>query len=82
MEYSEVDASTVGALGRIVGEAHVLTASEEMQPYAHDEVVGLRADPEVVVLASSADEVSRILELAQRERVPVTPRGAGYGLSG
>jgi glycolate oxidase len=38
--------------------------------------------PEVVVRASSAAQVSEVLKLAQRERIPVTPRGAGYGLSG
>ncbi len=53
-----------------------------MEPYTHDEVVGLRADPEVVVRVASAVQVSEVLKLAQRARVPVTPRGAGYGLSG
>ena len=38
--------------------------------------------PEVVVRATSADQVSEIFKLAQKERIPVTPRGAGYGLSG
>jgi glycolate oxidase len=80
--YSKVDASIVEALRQIVGEPDVLTGTEEIEPYSHDEVVGLRADPEVVVRVTSALQVSEILKLAQRERVPVTPRGAGYGLSG
>jgi glycolate oxidase len=36
----------------------------------------------VVVRVTSAQQVAEIFKLAQRERVPVTPRGAGYGLSG
>jgi glycolate oxidase len=36
----------------------------------------------VVVRPTSAEQVAAIFELAQRARVPVTPRGAGYGLSG
>jgi glycolate oxidase len=44
--------------------------------------VGLRADPEVVVRVTSAEQVAEVFKLAQRERIPVTPRGAGYGLSG
>ncbi|MEA3341672.1 MAG: FAD-linked oxidase C-terminal domain-containing protein, partial [Chloroflexota bacterium] len=56
--------------------------AESLEPYTHDETVGLRADPEVVVRVRSAGQVAEILKLAQRERVPVTPRGAGYGLSG
>jgi glycolate oxidase len=57
-------------------------SADEMEPYTHDEVVGLRADPEVVVRVTNAEQVSEITRLAQRERTPVTPRGAGYGLSG
>jgi glycolate oxidase len=37
--------------------------------------------PEVVVKPDSAEEISAILRLANRERIPVTPRGAGSGLS-
>jgi len=80
--YEPVNARLVDSLRQIVGAANVITGSEGMEPYTHDEVVGLRAEPEVVVLARSAEHVSRVMRLAQRERVPVTPRGAGMGLSG
>ncbi len=80
--YKKVDTDIVEALREIVGEEHVLISAEQMEPYTHDEVVGLRADPEVVVRATSAEQVAAIFKLAQRERVPVTPRGAGFGLSG
>ncbi len=80
--YQGVTRAIVEALREIAGEGEVLVDAEEMEPYTHDEVVGLRADPEVVVRATSAHQVSEILKLAQRVRVPVTPRGAGMGLSG
>ncbi len=80
--YKKVDAAIIDALRQVVGEDRVLTDPERMEPYSHDEVVGLRADPEVVVRATSALQVSEIFQLAGREKVPVTPRGAGYGLSG
>ena len=80
--YKQVAAKTVEALRQIVGAENVLVGVEEMEPYTHDEVVGLRADPEVVVRVTSTAQVSEVLKLAQRERVPVTPRGAGDGLSG
>jgi glycolate oxidase len=82
VEYTPVTDETVAALRRIAGEANVLVGSEVLEPYTHDETVGLRADPEVVVKVTSAEQVSQVLMLAQRERIPVTPRGAGYGLSG
>jgi glycolate dehydrogenase FAD-linked subunit len=39
-------------------------------------------NPEVVVFARSADDVSAVLRFASREKVPVTPRGAGFGYVG
>jgi glycolate oxidase len=80
--YRKVDEHIIDALRRIVGEGNVVLGAEAMEPYAHDEVVGLRAEPEVVVRATDAAQVADIFKLAQRERVPVTPRGAGMGLSG
>ncbi|MBC7264035.1 MAG: FAD-binding protein [Chloroflexi bacterium] len=80
--YKKVDAGIVEALRQIVGESNVLVRAEDMEPYTHDQVVGLRADPEVVVRVTSAQQISDIFRLAQQERVPVTPRGAGWGLSG
>jgi glycolate oxidase len=80
--YRKVDADIVEALRQIVGAGNVLVGAEAMEPYTHDHVVGLRADPEVVVRVTSAAQVAEILRLARREKVPVTPRGAGYGLSG
>ncbi|MGD2145227.1 MAG: FAD-linked oxidase C-terminal domain-containing protein [Anaerolineae bacterium] len=80
--YKQVTPEIVDALRDIAGQGEVFTDSERLEPYAHDETVGLRAEPEVVVRVRSAEQVSRILKLAQREQVPVTPRGAGYGLSG
>ncbi|HEX9116251.1 MAG TPA: FAD-linked oxidase C-terminal domain-containing protein [Anaerolineae bacterium] len=84
-DYQSVTAEVVEALRQIVGPEEVLTRAgndEAVARYAHDEVVGLEAWPEVVVRVTTADEVAAVLRLAQAARVPVTPRGAGFGLSG
>jgi glycolate oxidase len=80
--YRAVTPAAVEALREIVGGAHVLLGPESIEAYSHDETVGLQAHPEVVVRAASAGEVAAVFRLARRERIPVTPRGAGYGLSG
>jgi len=80
--YAPVTPEVITTLHQIVGGGNVLTNAHDMEPYTHDETVGLRADPEVVVKVSSAEQISEVFKLAQRERIPVTPRGAGYGLSG
>jgi glycolate oxidase len=80
--YERVTPRVVEALREIVGADDVFVDAESLEAYAHDETVGLRADPDVVVRVTSAQQVAEIFRLAQRERVPVTPRGAGHGLSG
>jgi glycolate oxidase len=80
--YRPVTDQIVEALRQIVDEGDVLIEKEALDPYSHDETVGLRAEPEVVVRVISTAQVSEVFKLAQAERIPVTPRGAGYGLSG
>ena len=55
-----------------------------MAAYSHDEVADpiYAHQPEVVVKPATAEEISSIMILANREMIPVTPRGAGSGLSG
>jgi glycolate oxidase len=80
--YNKVTSEIIQELERIVSPENVIVGGEAMEPYTHDETVGLSADPEVVVQVISAQQVSEVFKLAQRERIPVTPRGGGYGLSG
>jgi glycolate oxidase len=80
--YNRVTDAIISELSQIVGAENTLVRPDAMEPYTHDHVTGLRADPEVVVKVRSAAEVAEIFRLAQREKISVTPRGAGYGLSG
>jgi glycolate oxidase len=77
-----VDATILTQLTDIVGPENVLLEADRLEPYSHDETVGLRAMPEVAVRVTAAQQVAEIFRLANRERIPITPRGAGYGLSG
>lgn len=83
--FRPVTEAIVAELRGIVGERHVLFGdAERMAAYARDEVAGGEHvhPPEAVVKANGAAEVAAIMRVANRERVPVTPRGAGTGLSG
>ncbi len=86
MPFNPVTPAIVEALRTIVGgERLIFGEPERMDDYGHDETVGKAGDrhlPEVVVRPGSAAEIGAILCLANRERVPVTPRGAGSGMSG
>ncbi len=66
----------------IVGENHVLKTEDVLEKYSKDETKGLQAWPDAAVRAANAEEVSKILKLANDKEIPVTPRGLGTSLSG
>jgi len=80
--YKSVDDEIVGRLRDIVGDSNVSVADEDRETYSHDETTGLKYLPEVVVKATDTAQVAKILTLANEEKIPVTPRGGGTGLSG
>jgi len=83
--FGRMTPAILGKLRAIVGERFVLHGNpEELEPYSHDEVKEkeYHAMPDVVVRPRTAAEIARIMKLANAERIPVTPRGGGSGLSG
>ncbi len=85
MKYNRVTAKIAARLEKIVGPQHIIfNDADKMKPYSHDEIYepGYTSMPEVVVKPFSPAEISQILQLANDEMIPVTPRGAGSGLSG
>jgi len=82
--YQPITPTIVAQLRGIVGEKHIIYGNQErLLDYAHDEVAGAEYahTPEVLVKPATAAEIADIMRLANRERTPVTPRGAGSGLS-
>ena len=69
-------------LAGILGAGAVISAEDELIAYESDGLTGYRVKPLFVVLPSSTEEVSRVVKLCHRERIPFVPRGAGTGLSG
>ena len=82
--YNKIDQDVLKKLGDIVGNQFVINDEEKMEPYSHDEVAEEEYAhmPDVVVKPRSADEIAEIVKLANEKLIPVTPRGAGSGLSG
>ena len=71
-----------GAFKKIVGEHYVFVDEEVLGNYAHDETEDLHFLPDVVIKPANAEEISAILKICNQFKIPVTPRGAGTGLSG
>ena len=82
ISYTSLNSKIIEQLKEIVGEAYVLTDAENLSNYGHDETEDLSYLPEVIVKPRTTAEVSVIMKLANAKHIPVTPRGAGTGLSG
>jgi glycolate oxidase len=65
-----------------VGDDNVLLNKEDLDNYSHDYTEDLKFLPQVVLKPSSAEQIAAIIKLCNAEKIPVTPRGAGTGLSG
>ncbi len=82
--YKKISDQIVQELQKIIGEKSVIIDPEKKLDYSHDEfsLSDIAKEPEIVVKPESAEEISEILRLANRERIPVTPRGGATGLCG
>jgi glycolate oxidase len=82
MKFNKITPEIVTRLEKIVGGKNIITG-EGKENYSRDEAPHPRDFlPEVVVKPDSVQAVSSVMKLANRHRIPVTPRGAGTGLSG
>ena len=72
----------VQAFKNIAGTSYVYTDEESLDNYAHDETENLHFLPDIVVKPRTAEEISAIVKICNEHKIPVTPRGAGTGLSG
>lgn len=62
----------------LLGEDRVFTDPDTLALYASDETPK-SCTPEAVLFPTSHDQVAGIVRIAAREKLPITPRGAGSG---
>lgn len=70
------------AFQNIVGSEFVFLDEENKNKYAHDETENLHFLPDIILKPRTALEISAIMKRCNEFLIPVTPRGAGTGLSG
>jgi glycolate oxidase len=69
-------------LERLLGPRRSLRDPDSVEPYATDESGLGRFPPEAVALPETVEEVRELLRLCALDRIPVTPRGLGTGMTG
>src|SRR5229473_855138 len=68
-------------LRKLLGAEAVADDAETLATHSGDKWFAAEA-PEVVVLARSTADVSKLLKFASQKKIPVTARGAGFGYVG
>jgi glycolate oxidase len=76
-----IDARIVKILQDIVGRENVSTERADLLCYSYD-ATQQKYLPDAVVFPADARQIAGILKVANAEKVPVFPRGAGSGFTG
>ena len=72
----------VGAFQSIVGAEFVFNDTATISAFAKDETEDLFFAPDLVIKPKTTAEIAAIMKVCNKHKIPVTPRGAGTGLSG
>src|SRR5438034_3906223 len=75
------DMSLADELRQLLGNDAVADDPEVLAAHSGDKWFAAH-EPEIVVFARSTSDVSKLLQFASAEKVPVTARGAGFGYVG
>jgi len=71
----------IARLKEIVDPEYVLTSDMDLAMYSYDASLE-KGRPDVVVLPDNTEEVSKIMALAYKEKIPILGRGSGTNLTG
>ncbi|OYX95204.1 MAG: FAD-binding oxidoreductase, partial [Sphingobacteriia bacterium 35-40-5] len=82
MSFNKITKDILKEISEITGAENVFTDHDKIEKYSHDETEDLIFVPEVVVRPDNKEQISMLLKLCNKYMIPVTPRGAGTGLSG
>ncbi len=84
--FGRINKIIIAKLQTAIGANNVSIDVEKRKTYSHDEVPTNEYEcdyvADVLVFPESTKDVSAIMKIASSYRIPVTPRGAGTGLSG
>lgn len=82
MPFNKIEEKDFVLFRDIVGADFVHADEDQLARCASDQTEDLFYKPEVVLQPADAQQVSAILKYCNERSIPITPRGAGTGLSG
>lgn len=80
--FNKINDELIKCLEEVTSPGAVIRDTDSLKLYSKDYTENLSFNPEVIVKPSNTAEVSSILKIANKHKIPVVPRGGGTGLSG
>ncbi|MFN5629624.1 MAG: FAD-binding oxidoreductase, partial [Bacteroidota bacterium] len=77
-----IDKVDINFFSSFLNSKQIIELDELKNPYGKDETENLFYKPDLVLIPHSTQEISEILKYCNTNKIVVTPRGAGTGLSG
>src|SRR5688572_13447914 len=81
-KYQRLNKEHVSKLVELLGGNLVSQDKEQLEKYGRDETEDLLFLPEIVVKPETTEQVAAVASFCNNNRLPLTTRGAGTGLSG
>lgn len=81
-KYNKLTSEIIAQL-QAAAPGHIMLGGDINEDYTHDEMpIYGKAFPEAVLSAHSTEEIAAVVKICNENKIPVTPRGAGTGLTG
>ncbi len=81
-KYKKIDSSDIAYLKSIFAPSMIMVGDEINKDYGKDELGTVKNMPDVLVMATSSEEISKVMKYANEHLIPVVVRGSGTGLVG
>ncbi|RNA09021.1 putative D-lactate mitochondrial [Brachionus plicatilis] len=81
-KYSSLNASTIEYLSSIVGSSNCSVSEAIRTHHSKDESLHEEAHPDIVVFPEKTEQISKILQFCNKNKIPAIPYGAGSGFEG
>lgn len=82
MNYKKISEEDLKYFASLCSSENLLNDEESLQKYSRDETEDISVKPQLVIKPEKVEQISAILKYCNKHQIPVTPRGAGTGLSG
>lgn len=76
-----MDKQIIAEIISIVGEEYVKNSTSHLLAYSYDATANFQRMPELIVSPKNTEEIVKIVQICNKNRIPIIPRGSGTNLA-